>query len=181
MGFALKQEYLPEYTYQDYLVWEGRWEMIHGVPYAMTPGPSIDHQGINSNIVSQLNVLLQGCEKCKAYIPLDWKVSETTVVQPDVSVICQESGNKNYLDFAPTVIFEIFSPSTAKKDSTLKFELYESEGVKYYVLVSPDNRSVEVFELKKKRYENALKTQKGKFTFDLKECTVDFDFSKIWE
>ena len=181
MGFALKQEFLPEYTYQDYLVWEGKWELIHGVPYAMSPGPSINHQRINTRITEFLNDVLKDCEICEAIIPVDWKVSETTVVQPDVSVICQESGNANYLDFAPTVIFEILSPSTAKKDRTLKYELYESEGVKYYAIVSPDDRTLTVFELKNERYEEVADSNKGTFIFNLKDCSIDFDSSKIWD
>jgi len=97
-----------------------------------------------------------------------------------VSVICQESGNANYLDFAPTIIFEILSPSTSKKDRTLKYELYQSEGVKYYVIVSPEDRTVKVFELKKNRYQNALKNNEETFTFDTEKCMVKFHFSKIW-
>jgi hypothetical protein len=30
---ALKMEDLPHYTYDDYAQWEGRWEIISGVPY----------------------------------------------------------------------------------------------------------------------------------------------------
>jgi len=29
-GFALLKDYLPEYTYNDYCKWEGRWEIIEG-------------------------------------------------------------------------------------------------------------------------------------------------------
>ncbi len=32
---ALKAEYLPHYTYDDYIQWKGDWELIYGVPYAM--------------------------------------------------------------------------------------------------------------------------------------------------
>jgi len=59
MGFALKQEFLPEYTYNDYVVWEGRWELIYGVPYAMSPGPSINHQRLNTRITELLNDVLK--------------------------------------------------------------------------------------------------------------------------
>ncbi|HSV11108.1 MAG TPA: hypothetical protein VLI68_10085 [Hanamia sp.] len=31
---------LPHYTYEDYCHWEGRWEVIDGIPYAMIPAPS---------------------------------------------------------------------------------------------------------------------------------------------
>ncbi len=180
MGFGIKAEHLPEYTYKNYLLWEGNWEIIHGVPYAMSPGPSIKHQRLNTLITRLLNELMDDCGKCEAIMPVDWKISETTVVQPDVSIICQESGNENYIDFAPTVIFEILSPSTQKKDRTLKYDLYEDEGVKYYVIVSPEDEQVEVFQLNGKAYELKLKTGTEKFVFNLEDCSVEFDFSKIW-
>ncbi|HJY21679.1 MAG TPA: hypothetical protein VJ279_02270 [Hanamia sp.] len=28
----------PYYTYKDYCAWEGRWELIDGIPFAMSPG-----------------------------------------------------------------------------------------------------------------------------------------------
>jgi hypothetical protein len=31
---------LPHYTYEDYCHWEGRWEVIDGISYAMIPAPS---------------------------------------------------------------------------------------------------------------------------------------------
>ncbi|MCL1917186.1 MAG: Uma2 family endonuclease [Peptococcaceae bacterium] len=36
------------YTYSDYCSWDNdeRWELIDGVPYAMTPAPSRFHQTI---------------------------------------------------------------------------------------------------------------------------------------
>ena len=35
---------LPYYTYEDYCHWEGRWELIDGIPYAMSPAPNPIHQ-----------------------------------------------------------------------------------------------------------------------------------------
>jgi hypothetical protein len=40
---------LPSYTYEDYLHWEGRWELIDGIPYAMSPFPAPRHQRIANN------------------------------------------------------------------------------------------------------------------------------------
>jgi len=37
---------LPNYTYEDYLNWEGSWEIIDGIAYAMSPMPSTAHQKI---------------------------------------------------------------------------------------------------------------------------------------
>ncbi|WP_301924323.1 hypothetical protein [Ferruginibacter sp.] len=30
---------LPHYTYEDHCQWEGRWEIIEGIPFAMSPAP----------------------------------------------------------------------------------------------------------------------------------------------
>ncbi len=41
MNEALKL--LPHYTYDDYIHWEGQWEIIKGIPYAMSPAPIPAH------------------------------------------------------------------------------------------------------------------------------------------
>ncbi len=178
MSVALK--YIPHYTYSDYCRWEGRWELIDGIPYAMSPAPKIRHQDINTSIVQQLKNNLGNCKKCKAFIYVDWKINEDTVVQPDAIVICKNPGNEHFLDFPPEVIFEILSPSTTHKDKMIKYELYESQGVKYYIIVNPDAETAEIYELKNKSYKKIIETSTEKFIFKLSECNIKFDFKKIW-
>lgn len=36
---ALKEEYLPYYTIMDYISWDGKWELISGITYAMASAP----------------------------------------------------------------------------------------------------------------------------------------------
>src|ERR1700724_3853005 len=86
---------LPHYTYDDYRLWEGRWEIIDGIPYAMSPAPSLRHQLVTGNIIGELRNALKSTEcneACKVYNFIDLKISEDTVVQPDVSVVCGETG-----------------------------------------------------------------------------------------
>lgn len=45
---AIKLEDIPRYTYDDYKQWEGQWELISGVAYAMSPAPMIEHQSISA-------------------------------------------------------------------------------------------------------------------------------------
>jgi hypothetical protein len=33
---ALLRQYVPNYRFEDYLAWEGRWELIDGIAYAMS-------------------------------------------------------------------------------------------------------------------------------------------------
>jgi Uma2 family endonuclease len=86
MTFALKRNNLPKYTVSDYEQWEGRWELIDGIPFAMSPLPNTKHQWINSNIIYELKSALKECNGCRAYMPIDWRISDDTVVQPDASV-----------------------------------------------------------------------------------------------
>jgi len=42
------QEY---YTFEDYQQWEGDWELIEGMPYAMAPSATVTHQTVGLNII----------------------------------------------------------------------------------------------------------------------------------
>ena len=180
---VLKLEDLPHYTYDDYKNWEGNdWELIYGQAYCMSPAPMIEHQHISSKIAWELQSIFKDCKKCKALLPVDWKIAEDTIVQPDNSVICHEPQNEAYINKAPKIIFEILSKSTAKKDKGLKYDLYEQEGVKYYVIVDAKEKIAKVYELKEGRYIKMLDASDESVMFAVEECSAEltFDFSKIW-
>ena len=50
---------LPHYTYDDYCNWEGRWELIEGIPYAMSPLPIPKHQIIANNLSAEFRFALK--------------------------------------------------------------------------------------------------------------------------
>ena len=175
-------DYLPYYTYEDYVNWEGKWEVIYGIAYAMSPAPMIRHQSISNKIARNLEDLFKNCKKCQALLPVDWKVKNDTIVQPDNLVICDKPTNKAYITKAPKIIFEILSKSTAKKDLHVKYDLYEKEGVNYYIIVDPDEELANVYKLHNGRYKKLCDATDEKIEFELKECgeKLEFDFSKIW-
>ena len=178
---AVKAEYLPHYTYEDYAQWEGDWELIYGVPYAMAPAPMIKHQKISSKIAYILESQLNICDTCSALVAADWKISDDTVVCPDNLVICHEESHPAYLTKAPGLIFEILSKSTALIDQELKFDIYEREGVAYYVIVDPQIDVAKIYRLNKEgRYIKVADVTDETIPLSLKECTISFDFSKIW-
>ncbi len=178
---TIAAKYLPKYSYKDYCLWEGQWELIEGIPYAMSPLPTLPHQRVNGTLFEAFNkALKKGCKECKVYIPIDWKISEHTIVQPDLSVVCKPT-EKKYLDFAPTLVVEILSPSTAIKDRNVKKQIYQSQGVKYFLIVNPQTKKIEVYELINEAYGLVASTPKN-FTFILKDdCKAKVDFSDIWE
>ena len=123
-------DYLPHYTYSDYQLWEGQWELYEGYPVAMAPAPMISHQAIATLIAAQLTYEIDHCEACLVLAETDYKLSDDTIFRPDVVLVCHERHDA-YITKAPEVIVEVISPSTAKNDEGYKFQRYEAEKVKY--------------------------------------------------
>lgn len=178
---SIADKYRPQFTYEDYCQWEGRWELIDGMPYAMSPAPVPFHQEINLILLSLFfSALKKHCNSCKVYMPVDWKINEKTVVQPDLLVVCKEIKN-NYLDFPPVLIIEILSPSTAYKDRHEKFELYEEQGVKYYLIVDLRFKKIEIYELIENRYQPvSLNPDMFEFALD-NDCRLPVDFTATFD
>lgn len=182
MSSALKQEYLPRYTYEDYCQWEGRWEIIEGIPYAMSPSPSGKHQWILGNILTLLSKQLQNYRSVSVSMPMDWRVNDLTVIQPDAFVADYDVRSLDYLTDAPVIVVEILSTSTREKDTFLKKDIYLSQGVKYYIIVDPKNDTYQVLQLSGTEFRVAQQGHDGTFTFEIQDnCRATIDFGKIWE
>ena len=95
-------------------------------------------------------------------------------------MVCGELEKADYLSKAPTLIFEILSKSTAHKDRTTKFKLYQQEGVRHYVIVDPIESIAKVYRLQDGRYIKVLDASTDTVEFDLGKCTIPFEFAKIW-
>jgi Uma2 family endonuclease len=128
------------YTWSDYQNWpdEERWEIIAGAPFAMSPAPSTQHQQVAGRLFSRLERALGGTP-CRTFIaPTDLKLSDADVVQPDILVICDPTRIKpTHVEGPPLLVVEVLSPATATRDLREKKSLYESSGVKEYLVVDP--------------------------------------------
>lgn len=181
MGYALPREFYPSYTYDDYCHWEGQWELIDGHVYAMSPLPTGRHQRISGRLYGQLERELEGCSSCEVSMPMDWKISEETVVQPDLFVACFPFLNEKFIDRPPTLVVEVLSPSTRLKDLNVKRNIYLDQGVKYYLIIDPDIEEYTVLELSGEAYKESAIGHDGTFTFNLKGgCDATVDFSRVW-
>ena len=171
--------YAEHYTYDDYKEWEGNWELIDGTPYAMAPAPMIRHQRFSFRIAKEIDLDLKSCENCEVLSEVDYKISEDTILRPDVVVTCGED-NEYYLTKAPEIIVEIISKSTALRDERYKFSIYESEGVQYYILVYPDDLRAKIYRLKEGKYIKEGDYLKGKYLFSETTCDITLDFDKVF-
>lgn len=152
------------YSYADYLKWEidEMVELIKGKVFrSAAAAPRKINQTISVRISSKLFNFLEG-KSCEVFpAPFDVRLPKKslknedvdTVVQPDISVIC----DKSKLDEmgcigAPDLIIEILSPGNNKKELQNKYEVYEESGVKEYWIIHPDERTVMTYTLVRGKY-----------------------------
>lgn len=138
-------DFSSTYSFADYLKWtfEERLEIIRGKLFKMSPAPHPDHQLLSVELTRNLSNFLWR-KPCKLYTaPFDvrlaaknWRDEEiTTVVQPDLCIICDPSKvDKRGCLGAPDIVIEILSPGNNKKELSDKYEVYEQAGVKEYWL-----------------------------------------------
>ncbi|MEM9548781.1 MAG: Uma2 family endonuclease [Bacteroidota bacterium] len=176
------------YTYADYMKFEfdEMVELIKGKIFKMSPAPKSYHQEIGGNLYLILGNYLKD-KACKVYFaPFDVvlpirnesKDKSTTVVQPDICVICDLSKIDDAGCFgAPDFIVEIISASTSKKDMNNKYQVYEEAGVKEYWIVFPKDEIINCYVLQNGKYSLARAYTKGEKAtlYTLPELTLDVD------
>lgn len=179
MSFNLTIEDYPHYTYKDYEKWEGDWELIRGIPYAMSPAPNRHHQRFGSQFVTAFsNTLKENSSNCNCDVlyETDWIVSADTVVRPDVMVTC-ENLSADFITHPPSLILEILSPSTILKDRNTKFNLYQAYGVRYYLIADLEKKLAEIFQLNNNTYQETTHLNEFNLT---KDCTVTFSVMNLF-
>jgi Uma2 family endonuclease len=170
---------IEHYTYDDYCLWEGEWELIEGMPMAMTPSPIITHQAIAGNILYELKKSIGDCKQCLVLIEEDWKISDDTVVKPDVVLICNEPHDK-YITKTPEIIVEVISKSTARRDEVFKFDLYEKEQLPYYIIVYPDDLKAKLYKLKDGKFAKQGDFSNETYDFDETSCKASINFDDVF-
>ncbi len=172
---------LPRYTYDEYYQWEGKWELIRGVPVSKLPTPGLKHQRICGRILGAFCNELEGCPGADVLPTFDWQIYEDTVVSPDGLIAFDDEFGDAKLEVTPALVVEILSKHTEKLDKGIKFRIYEAGGVKYYCIVDPVAEAVAVFVLNEGKYRE-VQSQEGEdmiFDFEKRRIKIDFrDFFK---
>jgi Uma2 family endonuclease len=177
---AVKKEYLPYYTYKNYIQWEGDWELIDGTAYAMAPSPGFDHQSIAMLIGSSLTDSIKSCKNCMVVSEMDYKISDDTILRPDIALVCGQRDGA-YIKKAPSLIVEIVSQSSTLRDEKIKHSIYETEKVPFYILVYPKDLKAKIYSLQGNKYEKIVDLLEGSFKFDGSECDAKIDFNFVFE
>ena len=134
-------------------------ELLRGkLTRRMSPAPADVHQAVVGELHGLLHNYLRH-KPCKVRVaPYDVRLSTagpnaaddaiTTVVQPDLCVICDPTKiDKRGCNGAPDWIIEVLSPGTVHRDTREKFDLYQEAGVGEYWLVAPGEQSITAYAL----------------------------------
>lgn len=126
-------------------VWE---ELIDGRIVAMSPRPTFNHNRVAFRIATVFERHLEG-RKCTVIADgTDLHLTEKDRFVPDMMVVCdREKIQHDGVHGAPDLVVEVLSPGTAKRDRGCKKDTYERCGVREYWLVSPAEKSIEVYRL----------------------------------
>ncbi len=140
-------------TYEDFLklseASEKRYEYIDGEVYLLA-SPSYDHQCIIVELLTIMYQYFKGkpCRPLTAPFDVTLTIDDNkNVVQPDIIVICDTANinEKGRYFGVPTLLVEILSESTQKKDMLKKLNLYLHAGVKEYWIVNLFRQEVYVY------------------------------------
>ena len=123
--------------------------------------PTVSHQRIVGKLFSFINNYIESNKgKCEPFVsPLDVKLDDHNVVQPDVFVICDPSKYDDKRCYgAPDWCIEVLS-TNRRDDLVDKLALYSAHGVREYWIVDPKNLKTLVYFFEKSDFPNI-------YTFD---------------
>ena len=137
-----------------------RYELIDG-RIVMTPPAGWGHAEIEASVIHILKEFVERHKLGRVFgSSAGYDLLSGDTLEPDASFISHERWAKGpqvrrgqFLKMVPTLVVEILSPPTARRDRTEKKGIYERNGVEEYWLVDPDRREVTVFHLVGGRYD----------------------------
>ena len=146
-------------TYDDYVHFPDdglRHELIDGEHY-VTPTPIRKHQAICANLLGMIWNYLREQRVGRVFTaPFDVILSNVDVVEPDLLFLTNERlaeiATSPWVKGAPSLVVEIGSPSTRKRDATIKRRLYERVGVDEYWIVDSELDAIDVYRSIDGRY-----------------------------
>jgi len=148
------------YTYQEYLALPEepgyRYEILEGL-LVKEPSPNVLHQRVSRRLQRILEDYFWAYDPDGEVFnaPLDVTFQDITVVQPDIFYISKEQKKivkEARIDGPPTLVVEIQSPSSRRKDRLQKLRIYQNVKVQHYWLVNPEEKTLECFSLRDGTY-----------------------------
>jgi Uma2 family endonuclease len=171
---------------------DGKYEYLDGFVFMLRPpssyyetadavdlaGGSTAHALLAVNMVSLLSNALAD-SPCFVYSSdAKLKLTEKRYLYPDVTVSCGEQEDTQYIT-NPTVIIEVLSPTTEKRDRGAKFNAYKRlPSLQEYLLIGSQYKAIEVYR-REGAFWKQYTYQEGD-TIELASIGVYFSFESVY-
>jgi Uma2 family endonuclease len=150
-------------TYDDFVLFPDdgmRHELIDGEHY-VTPSPNTKHQVVVGNLHLLIGNWLRANRIGRVMLsPFDVVFTKFDVVEPDLLYLSNDRAAQVLtaanVQGVPELVVEIGSPSTRKRDETIKRRLYERAGVSEYWVVDPELDVVRIYRAGAGGYEKPV-------------------------
>jgi Uma2 family endonuclease len=116
------------------------------------------HQKVLGTIFLSLSQALQGRGEL-AFAPVGLHLEEGFDLESDLfwvspqNTACSLGADARYFYGAPDLIIEVLSPTTAYRDTGIKYDLYEKHGVAEYWVIDPTGQQVLVYYREQNRFQ----------------------------
>ena len=176
---------VDQWTYERYRELpddRNRYEVLEGRLH-VTPTPTTYHQLISRRIQFLFYELERAGQGQIYNAPVDLLMPGADPAQPDLVYVTREQENfvtKRGIEGVPELLVEILSPSTARRDRVDKLHIYRKAGVRRYILVDVQARTLEVLLLEGETYlvEASLGPEDA---FELIDYTVTLNMVDIFK
>jgi Uma2 family endonuclease len=169
---------------------DGKYEFLDGYVFMLRPpssdfddravdmaGGSIAHAAICARMALLLGNALAS-SPCMVYTSdARLHLAERQYLYPDLVVACNEQSGTMLIN--PTVVIEVLSPTTEKRDRGAKFKTYKSSpSVQEYVLIGSEYRAIEVHR-REGRFWKEQHYYEGDLV-ELKSLGISFPFDEVY-
>jgi Uma2 family endonuclease len=159
----VRPESRTKLTYDDFVLFPDdgmRHELIDGEHY-VTPSPNTKHQVVVGNLHLLIGNWLRANRIGRVMLsPFDVVFTKFDVVEPDLLYLSNDRAAQVLtaanVQGVPELVVEIGSPSTRKRDETIKRRLYERAGVSEYWVVDPELDVVRIYRAGAGGYEKPV-------------------------
>lgn len=137
-----------------------RYELASG-RIIMTPPAAWEHAEIEAKVIRILGELVSNHRLGRMFgSSAGYQLPSGDTLEPDASFISRQRWAKGpqprrgqFLKIVPSLVVEILSPATARRDRIDKKKVYETNGVDEYWLVDPRRKEITIFHLIAGKYD----------------------------
>jgi len=170
---------------------DGLYEYWHGLVLMLRPPSSVSlqpslvdmaggspaHAALSARLASLIDQGLPQDSPCIVYSSdVQLKLAEDHYLHPDVTVDCTEQGERVLT--RPTVIIEVLSPNTEKRDRSAKLTAYKAlPSLQEYLLVGSEEKEIVVY--RRENHWQAYHYNEGDIV-ELTSLHVSFPFDAVY-